>query len=389
MQPTGLTTIAGSRVPVVLRAGALEDLGALARDRGFRRVLLVTDPGIEAAGHVHRAERSLLAAGVAVRIYDGARENPTTEHVEAGLAVARQFAPDSIVAIGGGSAMDCAKGVNFLHTNGGQMRDYWGTGKARRPMLPLIAVPTTAGTGSEAQSYALIADPVTHQKMACGDEKALPCLAVLDPQLSATAPRRVAVAAGVDAIAHAIETSASTRRNDTSRALSKRAWELLSRSFEIAVSDSPGELARADMLLGAHIAGAAIENSMLGAAHACANPLTARYGTPHGVAVGLMLPHVIRFNTAGGGDDPYADLGETDLAGTIERFLGVAGLPRRLAALGVHEDDLPALADMAARQWTATFNPRPVNADALLGIYRAAYDELPAGAGRSRPDRAS
>jgi len=373
-------TIPGSRVAVAFGAGALDDLGPAARPLGCGRVLLVTDPGIARAGHAQRALDSLDRAGIAARIFDGAAENPTTRHVQEGLAVAQAYAPDWIVGLGGGSAMDCAKGINFLYTNGGRMQDYWGIGKATRPMLGLIAVPTTAGTGSEAQSFALIVDPTTHQKMACGDPKALPRLAILDPQLTATAPARVTVAAGIDAIAHAVETAASTRRSDASRRLSRRAWDLLSRSFEIVVGQASAQnagpaldAARADMLLGAHLAGAAIENSMLGAAHALANPLTARYGTPHGLAVGLMLPHVVRFNCAGA-ENPYGDLGLAgeDLAGMLERFLRRSEAPTRLSSLGVSEGDLPALSQVAARQWTAQFNPRPVDQAALLGLYREA-----------------
>src|SRR5205814_9850678 len=145
--------------------------------------------------------------------------------------------------------------------------DYWGTNKAEKPLLPFVAVPTTAGTGSDAQSYALITDPDTHQKMACGDAKALPRVAVLDPDLTATQPSKVAAATGIDAVAHAVESSASTRRNDISRKLSRAAWDLLEPAYERAVKDPTDADARQRMLLGAHLAGAAIENSMLGAAH--------------------------------------------------------------------------------------------------------------------------
>src|SRR5262249_1030034 len=153
---------------VVFGPGSLARLGELARDLGGRRALLVTDPGLEAAGHPDRALHSLRAAGVETFVFDGVEENPTTRHVRAGLEAARKHKIDLLVAVGGGSSMDCAKGVNFLLTNGGEMADYKGFGKATRPMLPSIGVPTTAGTGSEAQSYALIADEKTHLKMACG-----------------------------------------------------------------------------------------------------------------------------------------------------------------------------------------------------------------------------
>src|SRR5688572_9509890 len=300
-------TLPGSRVRVLFHHGAIERLGDIARQQNASRVLLVSDPGIVDAGHVETAMRSLYQAGVVARLFDGVAENPTTEHVARGLAVARKFDVDFVVGLGGGSAMDCAKGVNFLLTNGGRMQDYWGVNKATRPMLPLIAVPTTSGTGSEAQSAALITDPDSHQKMACWDEKALAKVAILDPDLTATQPRRVAAATGIDALSHAVETAATTRRNDTSLGLSKEAWRLLDSSFERSLTDPADPAPREAMLLGAHLAGCAIENSMLGAAHSAANPLTAHCGIVHGHAVGVMLPHVIRFNSQIG-HRPYADL---------------------------------------------------------------------------------
>jgi alcohol dehydrogenase len=370
-------SIPGSKVQVVFGPGNLAHIGDIARAQGASRVLLVTDPGIKDAGHVERAVRSLYQAGLPVRVFDEVGENPTTVHVGKGVIAARPFDPDFIIGLGGGSSMDCAKGINFLLTNGGRMQDYWGTGKASKPMLPLVAVPTTAGTGSEAQSYALITDPDTHQKMACGDSKALPRVALLDPELTATQPPQVAAATGIDAVAHAIESSGSTKRTDVSRQLSREAWKLLESAFERAVGQSSDADARQRMLLGAHLAGAAIENSMLGAAHALANPLTAHHGVVHGLAVGMMLPHVIRFNCEAG-DRPYGDLSDdfNALAHRVEAMLAAARLPRTLADVNVAETDLPPLVKMAATQWTATFNPRKVGEAELMAIYRMA---LPPG----------
>lgn len=363
-----------SQVRVLFGPGMLARLGEEAGRAGAKRVLLVTDPGVLAAGHAGRAESFLCDAGIDVSVFSDVRENPTTDHVERGVAAARAAEVDFIVGLGGGSAMDCAKGINFILTNGGRMQDYWGVGKATKPMLPMIAVPTTAGTGSEAQSFALITNPATHQKMACGDQKALCRCAILDPALTRTMPRKVAAATGIDAVAHAIETSGCNKRNDISRELSREAWRRLSVSFEKSLNDPGEDTARCDMMLGAHVAGAAIEQSMLGAAHACANPLTAKFGIVHGVAVGLLLPHVIRFNAAAG-ENPYADLDPDAeaLAAHIEGMLVAAGLPRALGELRVDADSLPVLAEMAAGQWTARFNPRPVGAGELLGIYRAAF----------------
>ena len=367
-------SIPGSRVKVAFAPGSLNRLGEIAISEGATRVLLVTDPGIRDAGHEERAVRSLYKAGLVLRVFDEVEENPTTQVVIKGLKVARDFKPDFIVGLGGGSSMDCAKGINFLHTNGGKMQDYWGVNKATQPMLPLIAIPTTAGTGSEAQSFALITDPDTHQKMACGDMKALARVAILDPLLTATQPPRVAAATGIDAIAHAVETAVTKKRNETSLKFSTEAWQLLDGSFEKALIDRTDDAARADMLLGAHLAGCAIENSMLGAAHALANPLTSHFGLAHGFAVGMMLPHVVRFNALE--NDLYAaTLGQSAdaLARRIEQLLDAGRIRRRISDHDIPADALPMLAADAAKQWTATFNPRAAGEAEMLALYRHAF----------------
>jgi alcohol dehydrogenase len=366
-------SLPGSRIRVIFHPGALDDLGPTAKSESATRALLVSDPGIVAAGHVERAMRSLYKAGILTRLYDGVGENPTTEHVARGLAIAKKFEVNFIIGLGGGSSMDCAKGINFLLTNGGKIEDYWGVNKAALPMLPLIAIPTTAGTGSEAQSAALITDPVTHNKMACWDEKAAARIAILDPDLTATVPHAVAAATGIDAISHAVETAGCAKRNDISRAFSRQAWALLSSAFVRALEDPADAAAREKMLLGAHLAGCAIENSMLGAAHACANPLTARYNIVHGHAVGVMLPHVVRFNSQDG-HHPYADLVEDPhaLAAQLTHGLAAADIPATLRAHGVKEASLDDLANMAAKQWTATFNPRKVGVEEFRALYESA-----------------
>jgi alcohol dehydrogenase len=369
---------------VVFGAGALARLGELVRELGGTRVLLVTDRGLEAAGHPQRAVQSVRDAGLEVFVFDDVEENPTTRHVELGLACARSNRVDFLVAVGGGSSMDCAKGVNFLLTNGGSMTDYQGFGKAARPMLPSIGVPTTSGTGSEGQSYALIADEQTHMKMACGDRKAAFRVAILDPAVTLSQPRKVTAITGIDALAHALETYVTSKRTPLSQTFAREAWKLLEPNFETVLRD-PGNLeARSAMQIGAHFAGIAIENSMLGACHACANPLTAHYGMTHGIAIGILLPHVIRFNATAAGQ-LYAELAHGagllngDLSSAAEslaqRMAGLvqlAGLPTSLSSCGVSAGILHLLAEEAAEQWTGRFNPRPVGQPELLQLYRAA-----------------
>jgi len=371
------------RTRVVFGDGAFAQLGELARELSFTRTLVVADPGIVAAGMAAQATALLDAAGIATRLFDAFGANPDTEMVEAGRAAAAAFGIDSIVALGGGSSLDCAKGINFLVTNGGTMRDYRGFGKASKPMRPSIGIPTTAGTGSEAQSYALISDSETHAKMACGDAKAAFRVAILDPQLTRTQPRAVAAIAGYDAISHAVESFVTTRRTEVSDLFARDAWRRLERHYERVLAAPDDAKARGAMLLGAHEAGIAIEQSMLGAAHACANPLTARYGTTHGIAIAVMLPHVVRWNAEAVGDryaellrasgrDPDGDAGE-QLAKRLDGLAAAAALPRSLRELGVEREAFDELAVDAATQWTGTCNPRPFDAAAARTLYEQAY----------------
>ncbi len=359
------------RTRVIFGAGSVDRLGGLARELGFRRALLVADRGIVAAGRVEEAGRLLAAAGIDSLSFHDFDVNPDSAMIEAGRAFADGQGVDSIIGLGGGSSMDCAKAINFVLTNGGSIQDYWGYGKTTRPLLPMIGIPTTAGTGSEAQSYAVICDAATGVKMACGDPTAAFRIAILDPRLTVSQPPGVTATAGYDAISHAVETWVTTKRNPLSEGFSRQAWELLDSAYE-RVLEEPADLeARSTMLLGSHLAGMAIESSMLGATHACANPLTSRYDTIHGVAIAALLAHVVRWNSAEVGTR-YDEL-DPDLAARLERLAKAGGLATRLGALGVPRQDLPLLAQEAAAQWTGRFNPRPFDAAAALEVYECAW----------------
>ncbi len=373
------------RTRVVFGAGVIGRLGELARELNFKRTLLVADHGMVASGHVDEAVEPLQKAGVEIVRFHDFEVNPDTRMIENGTAFVSSLNVDSIIGLGGGSSMDCAKGINFLLTNGGHMAEYRGYGKATKPMLPMIAIPTTAGTGSEAQSYALISDAETHVKMACGDPKAAFRVAVLDPALTISQPRSITATSGYDAIAHAVETYVTLRRNPLSELFSLEAWRLLEPNYERVLNQPDNISARGAMQLGAYYAGVAIENSMLGATHACANPLTARYGTAHGAAIAMLLPSVVRWNEKTGTD--YCSLlssssiagrnnhmtpGE-ELARRLEELAELGSLRNNLRSIGVNETDLPELAADAAEQWTGTFNPRPLDKYGAIEIYQCAY----------------
>ena len=302
--------------------------------------------------------------------------------IETGRAYAADLKIDSIIALGGGSSLDCAKGINFVLTGGGTMRDYWGYGKAREPMLPMIGIPTTAGTGSDGQSYALISDAETHVKMACGDPKASFKIAILDPRLTVTMPPALTAITGYDALSHAVESYVTKKRSPLSQMLAREAWGLLESNYERVLND-PGDLeARGAMLLGSFYAGLSIENSMLGATHACANPLTKNYGTTHGIAISVMLPHIVRWN-ASVVNGMYAELNRVArlsngthpgvrLAKRLAELAQIGALPDSLTALKISKSELPKLAEEAATQWTGSFNPRDWSVEGAMEVYENA-----------------
>ena len=367
------------RTRLVFGPGSLGKLGSLAAELGGKRALLVTDKGITKAGHAERARASLEAAGIAVTIFDSVRENPDTEDVRRCVAAADAAKVDIFIGLGGGSSMDTAKACNLLLSNGGEMKDYWGVGKATKPMLPFIAIPTTAGTGSECQSAALIMDEVTHHKMACLDPKISARVALLDPELTLSQPARVTACTGMDAISHAVETAVTRKRTAMSAIFSREAFRLCFESFSRILANPADLDARSQMQLGAAHSGTAIECSMLGAAHSAANPLTSRHGVVHGQAVGLVLPSIVRFNAT----EPAAAAGYMELcraaglpdieslALALEETLRLAGLAAPLGKFGVTRESIPTLALEASHQWTATFNPRTITPADFAKIYES------------------
>jgi alcohol dehydrogenase len=326
------------------------------------RVLLVTDSGIVEAGHIARATDLLDD----VVVYDGVQENPTESDVEACAAFAREVQPDWIVGLGGGSSMDTAKGALFLLSGGGTMSDYQGHGKAKGDMLPFIAIPTTAGTGSECQSYAVLCRDGSHEKMACGDPRAMAKVAILDPELTGSMPLRVARLSALDALSHALESAVCTTATDESREFSFQAFRKIEPVLGAVLQGKATLEERGEMLHGAALAGRAIEASMLGAGHASANPLTAHFGVVHGRAVMTMLPTVMRWNSQVVGE-VYHQL-KPGLVEWVEEMRELAGLED----VSVPESIIPQLAEEASRQWTGQFNPRPLAKEDFETLYREA-----------------
>lgn len=363
---------------LVCGAGCLSELPKVLAGR--QSVVLFTDAGLRSAGHPQRAVALLEASGHKVAVFDSTEENPDSLHVEKARDFISGARPEVIVALGGGSSMDVAKAANLIHSCGGRVGYFHGYGKATGPLLPMVGIPTTTGTGSEAQSYAVIVDRQTHLKMACGDPGMLFGTVILDPELALSLPRSVAAVTGLDAISHALEAAVTTARNPLSLSYAREAWRLLSANFDRLLARTADVATTSAMQWGAFLAGAAIEQSMLGACHAMANPLTAHYGITHGVAIGLMLPTVIRHNSRAAASD-YEHLARDaglrqesaeGLARQLEDWRAAAGMPASLGSCGVRDGILPILAEEASQQWTGRFNPEPLTEAEFLKLYRSA-----------------
>lgn len=350
------------RTRILFGAGEFARLGELAREQNATRCLLLADQGSVDVGHAQEAARSLKARRVDVFAFHDFTTQPTVAMVEAAREYAAPQAVNLVVGLGDGSTLDFAKAVNVVIANGGSIRDYRGYGNVPKPLLPMIAVPTTAGSGSEAQGSAVIIDPDGHSKMICGDPKIFFRTAILDPKLTLGQTAAATAANGYEAISHAVETLLSTRRTPISECFSREAWRLLEANFVRAMQVPEDLGARGALLLAAHLAGLAIEYAALGPAHACAQPLVENYKMPQGVAAALVLAPALEWLEDGLGWAPR-----------LRELAGAGDLPRSLGDASVPEQVLPRLAEEAAAQWSGRFSSRHFDAEAALEIYRSAY----------------
>ncbi|MCB2111104.1 MAG: iron-containing alcohol dehydrogenase [Defluviimonas sp.] len=370
-------------------AGSLSEIGAIAQSTIGTRTLVVTDPGLQATGIVARALAALAAAGVTATLFDGVSADPPEAVIGAAVAAARASGALGVIGLGGGSSLDVAKLAALLAPGSETLGEIYGVGRARGPRLPLILVPTTAGTGSEVTPIAIVTTG-RREKMGVVSPHLLPDVALLDPELTHGLPPAITAATGIDAMVHAIEAyaSASPNNNPLSRQLALQALRLMGGAILTAVHTGKDAAARADMLLGSMLAGQAFANSPVAAVHALAYPLGGHFHIPHGLSNALVLPHVLRFNCVTA-PEPYAELaphafpdlarheGQARAAAFCDRIAGLArdcGLPVRLAAMNIPESALPGLAAEAMNQTRLLVNnPRPLDEADALAIYRAAY----------------
>jgi alcohol dehydrogenase class IV len=369
--------------------GKLSELGDILRTLNASKVLVVTDQGIIQSGVIKKCLDGMAQDPMSFVVFDEVEPNPTTEAVYQGLSLAKRERIDLIMAVGGGSCIDAAKAINVLLANGGKIEDYRGFNRVGKQGPPLVAVPTTAGTGSEMTSFMLISDSNTHQKIVCSDSKIIPGVAVLDPALTLSMPVAVTAATGLDALSHGIESYLSKAANPYSGTLALRATEMIFRHIT-RVCDEPSDIeARGQMLMAANMAGLAVHLSYLGAAHSMANPLTGHCKVNHGFAVGMVLPYVMLFNAHASSDvDKYTKIalalgvnqkeGEDRFtfawkgAKKLRDLLDQLSLPASLAEMGVGEDLIPVMAKEALTQLSLDYNPVKPNLEQMETLFLAA-----------------
>jgi alcohol dehydrogenase len=370
----------------LMGVGCAKEAGPQARALGAKRVLLGTDKGMVELGIADRVKAMIEEAGVEVVIYAGAEPNPTDKNVHDGVLVYKTYACDGIVSLGGGSAHDCAKGIGMVIGNGGNIRDYEGLDKTKKPMPPFLAINTTAGTASEMTRFCIITNTDTHVKMALVDWRCTPNVAINDPLLMVGMPPALTAATGMDALTHAVEAYVSIIATDITDACALKAIALIAKSLRSAVANGSNIEARDKMAYAEYLAGMAFNNASLGYVHAMAHQLGGFYNLPHGVCNAILLPEVCEFNLIACPErfrDIAVALGE-DVTGlsvvaageraisAIRRLAKDVSIPNNLAALGVKEQDLETMAGNAKKDACQLTNPRTATLEQVVAIYKAA-----------------
>ncbi len=370
----------------LIERGALARIGEWAGNLGGKKALIVAAEGDFGRKQGEMILESLKRDALKGEIFAGAGPNPTDRMVEAGLTAFRSCSCDMVVAVGGGSAMDCAKAIALLAANGGRIADYDGVNCSGTDLPPLIAVNTTAGTGSEVTGVAVITDTQRQIKMTIIDWRITPRVSVNDPELMVSMPASLTAATGFDALSHAVEACVSRASSPISDALAIQSIALVFRWLPAAVDDGGNLEAREGMCHAAFLAGLAFNNSGLGLVHALSHPISALYHLPHGVVNAVLLPVVERYNLPVAVNRFAVMARAMNVAVTwhsagenadkaiqaMERLRQQVKLPSRLGRLGVKEKDLEALAWEAAGERVAAGNPRSFSRDALVQLYRDA-----------------
>ncbi|HRY73706.1 MAG TPA: iron-containing alcohol dehydrogenase [Spirochaetia bacterium] len=370
---------------ILFGEGAARKAGSYALRFGASKVLLVTDPGVRAAGIVGPIEDSLKEAGLGCVVFDGVSPNPRDEEARAGLELYRERNCDLIVAVGGGSPMDCAKGIGLSAANGRDVLEFEGIDAVPEPGPPLLCVPTTAGTSADVSQFAIINDTKRHVKIAIVSKKAIPDAALVDPLATVTMPPELTAATGMDALVHAMEAYVSTAASALTDIDALEAARLVAANLPGAVADGGNLERRSGMTLASLLAGRAFSNASLGVVHAMAHALGGALDLPHGVCNALLLEAAVAANyqSAAARYDEFAavlarGLGEEagtglpSLLGLIRRLKSLVGLDYGLARLGLKTEDIPRLAGFALKDACLVTNPRVFGLAELEAIYAGA-----------------
>lgn len=370
----------------LMGADCLKDAGDQVGELGFKKALIVTDKVLGQIGIVKKVTDVLDNKNIEYAIYDETKPNPTVKNVNDGLALLKEKECDFVISLGGGSAHDCAKGIALLATNGGEIKDYEGVDKSKKPQLPMVGINTTAGTGSEMTLFAIITDEERHIKMALVDKHLTPIIAVNDPMLMLAMPKSLTAATGMDALTHAIEAYVSTSATPITDACAEKAIELISNYLVNAVENRQDVEARDMMAYAEYLAGMAFNNASLGYVHAMAHQLGGFYNLPHGVCNAILLPHVQEYNKAtsasrlakiakimGGNIEGLTDEQGADLCiDMIKSLSQTIGIPEGLGVLGVKESDFETLATNALNDACSLTNPRKGNLEEVIAIFKKA-----------------
>ena len=366
--------------------GALKEVGPQAKGLGATKALIVTDVGIRQLGLADEVKGLLEEAGVPAVIFDGAQPNPTDLNVEAGLKVLNDEKCDIIISLGGGSSHDCAKGIGIVAGNGGSIRDYAGINMSTKPMTPLIAINTTAGTASEMTRFCIITNTDTKVKMAIVDWRCTASVSINDPLTMVKKPAALTAATGMDALTHAVEAYVSTIATPVTDSAALMAIKLISENLRNAVANGDNFEARNNMAYAQFLAGMAFNNASLGYVHAMAHQLGGFYDLPHGVCNAILLPHVERFNlisnpkrlaeiavAMGEKVDGLSTRDAAEVAlNAIVKLSKDIGIPSGLTELGVKEQDLRIMAENAMKDACSFTNPRKAKLDDVIQIFKNA-----------------
>lgn len=370
---------------IVFGKGSLAKLPEIAKKVGGKHAYIISGPVLEKMGLVEKCAEYMREAGYEVDSFTDIEANPSVDTVERTLAGYKACGADMIVGFGGGSPLDVAKAVGVLAKYGGKITDYEGGGKVPGPIVPLIAIPTTAGTGSEVTAFSVITDHSRDYKLTVFSYEILPKYAILDPELIMTAPASVAASCGIDAMIHALEAYISTAASPFSDAMAEKALELIGGNIRRYVANRKDEEAASAMIVGSLFAGIAFSFARLGNVHAMSHPVSAYFNVPHGVANAILLPTILDYNKmadSGKYRKIYNYISKTPafegefvpemLVEEIEKLNDLLGIPKSLTEVGVTEDKIPAMAEDAMKSGNILVNPRSSTKKDIEMLYRKA-----------------